>query len=140
MPLLIQMCIVIVTAAIALTAAFAMRALHQMTRTARDCKQLIDATRESLSRVDRLAAESRDLVISMRTIVPNIRSVAERFEALGWRAADLSSAVLSEVEAPVMAAAAIVRGVRSGGARFLERLVNRFTHSNLRENGDTRHE
>jgi hypothetical protein len=70
-----------------------------------------------------------------RRVVAPIRRVVERFEPLGEGAADLSAAVLGEVEPPLRTAVAVARGVRSGTAYFLERLSHRFTHGRSATNG-----
>ena len=64
-----------------------------------------------------------------------IRRVVDRFEALGERTADLSAAVLGEVEPPLRTAVAVARGMRSVTAYFLERLSHRFTHGRSATNG-----
>jgi hypothetical protein len=63
-----------------------------------------------------------------------------RFQRIGDRAADLSTAVLNEIEGPVFTAVAVARGVRSGTAHLLDLLTGRFARRGSSINGDQDHE
>lgn len=67
--------------------------------------------------------------------VASVRAVADRFEILGERTANLSAAVLGEIEGPVHTAVAVARGLRSVTAYFLERLSHRATPGRPTTNG-----
>ena len=129
MPALVQICIVIVTIGLL---AFALQAVRLMTRffdkAARDVAQLTVSVRESVAQIDLLTHDAHVLVTSLQTCVPPLQRVADRFEDVGQRTADLSSALLDELELPVLTTAAVARGVRSGANHLLRRLIYRFTH------------
>ena len=125
MPALIQICIVIVTIGLLSIAVVSMTRFHKATR---ELSHLTHELRGSLVKFDLAAQEARALVASIRGFVPPVERVVDRFEDLGQRTADLSSALLEGLEVPVFTAAAMAHGVRSGASHLLRRLMYRFTH------------
>jgi len=140
MPALVQICIVILTVGLLAIVWMAVRMMARFNRTAEDVSQLSHAVRESAAQVDRVTHEAQALVASLRDCVPPVLRVVDRFEAVGQRTADLSSALLEEFELPVFTATAVARGVRSGANHFLRRLMQRFTHRNASINGGSDNE
>jgi len=141
MPALVQICIVIVTIGLLVTAVLTVRMMSRFfNRTADDLTQIARAVRESAAEVDLVSHETRALVTSLRDCVPPVRRVVDRFEAVGQRTADLSSVVLEEFERPVFTAAAVACGVRSGADHFLKRLMHRFNHRQTPIHGGYDHE
>jgi len=129
MPALVQICIVIVTIGLLAIALLTVRMMSRFfNKAAADLSDLSLAVRESVAQIDLVAHEARGLVASLRDCVPPVLRVVDRFEAVGQRTADLSSALLDEVELPVFAAAAVARGVKSGANHLLKRLMHRFSH------------
>jgi uncharacterized protein YoxC len=129
MPALVQICIVIVTIGLL---AIALLTVRMMTRffnkAAEDISQLTRAVRESVAQIDLVTHDARELVASLRDCVPPVQRVVDRFETVGQRTADLSSALLEELEVPVYTATAVARGVRAGADHLLRRLMHRLTH------------
>jgi uncharacterized protein YoxC len=138
MPALLQICIVIVTIGLLVIALVTVRMMSRFFRRAtEDISQLSLAVRESIAQVDLVTHEAHALLTSVRECVPPVRRVVDRFEAVGQRTADLSSAVLDELELPVFTAAAVARGVRSGADHLLRRLMHRFSrHRSLIQGGN----
>lgn len=137
MPLLVQICVVIATLAFLAIVATAILTLKRLGETA---AQLTSEARESLTQVTRAAQETRDLVASVRDLMPPAQRFMKRFERLGERAADLSTAVLDEIEEPVVTAVAVARGVKIGAARLLNLLTRRFAQRGFSNNGERDHE
>ena len=141
MPALVQICIVIVTIGLLGIALLTVRMLTRFFKQAtQDISQLTLAVRESVAQIDLVTHETRALVASLRDCVPPVQRVADRFEDIGLRTADLSSALLEELELPVFTAAAVARGVRSGANHLLMRLIRRFTHRHTQIHGGYDHE
>ena len=137
MPALLQICIVIVTIGVLVIALLTVRMIARFfKKAAEDISQLTMSVRESVDQIDLVARESRELVASLRNCVLPVRRVAERFEDLGQRTADISSGILDELERPAFATAAAVFGIRLGASHLLKRLMQRFTHSSSPINGD----
>ena len=137
MPALIQICIVIVTIGLLAIAVVSMTRFHKATR---ELSLLTHELRGSLAKFDLATQEARALAVSVRACVPPVLRVVDRFEDLGQRTADLSSALLEGLELPVFAAVAVTSGVRSGANHFLKRLMHRFTHSHSTIQGGYDHE
>lgn len=135
MPLLLEICFVIVTIAVLAIAIAIVRAVSRLGKTTEQIDALALEVREWVRQVKHVTSGAEDLVTSVREIVPPIRRVVGRFEAIGDRTAQLSDALLEEVERPVRTAVAVARGVRTGTAHFLERITNRFHRGRAATNG-----
>jgi uncharacterized protein YoxC len=140
MPALIQICIVIVTVGMLAIAIMTVRMMTRLNKATEELSQLTHEARGSVVKLDLVTDEARALVASLRDCVPPVLRTVNRFEAVGRRTADLSSALLEGLELPVFAAAAVTRGVRSGANHLLRRLMHRFTHSHSTIQGGYDHE
>ena len=141
MPALLQICIVIVTIGAFVIAVITVRMMARFfTKAAADISQLTLAVRESLDQIDLAARDVRALAVSLQGCVQPVQRVADRFEAIGQRTADVSSTLLEELEGPVFTFAAVARGMKSGADTLLKRVLHRFTHRSSPINGDQDHE
>jgi methyl-accepting chemotaxis protein len=141
MPALLQVCIVIVTIGAFVIALITVRMMARFfTRAAEDISQLTLAVRESVEQIELAARDVRALSASLQGCVQPVQRVADRFEAIGQRTADLSSTLLEELERPVFAFAAVSRGVKSAADFILKRVMHRSTPRNSPVNGDLGHE
>ena len=139
MPMLVQVCVVIVTAALAAIAIMTIRAMRRFEKAADKISETADMVQRSVAEIGNVTREAHEIVISLGEIGPRLKGVAARFEAIGERTATLSSAVLEEVEAPVRTAVALSRAVRSGTTELLHRLTSRFRSTTNQNNGGFRH-
>ena len=140
MPALIQICIVIVTVGLLAIALMTARVMMRFNKATEEFSQVVNVIRESAVKFDLVTHETQVLVASLRDCVPPVLRVVDRFEVVGQRTADLSLALLTEIELPVFTAAAMARGVRSGANHFLGRLMQRFTQRNAPINGGSKDE
>ena len=141
MPLLVQACIVVVTIGLLALALLTVRAVSRFfDKATADVSRLTVAVRESVTQIDLASRETRALVASLRDWVPPVQRVVDRLETVGHRTADLSSAILEGLEAPVFTAAAAARGVRSGADPFLKRQMPRFDYRHSTSRGGQDHE
>ena len=141
MPVLVQICIGALTLGLLAIALLTVRAMTRFfNKAAVDVAQLTLAVRESVTQIDLASRETRALVASLRDCVPPVQRVVDRLETVGQRTADLSSAILQELEGPVFTAAAAARGVRTGADYFLKRLTHRFDHNDSTPRGGNGHE
>ena len=113
---LVQACIVIATLAFVALVATTIRALVGL---GRETARLTSAAQLSMAQVER---------------------IVHRFQHLGERAADLSTAVLDEIESPLITAVAVARGVKTGTARLFDLLASRVALHTTTHNGDHDHE
>ena len=140
MPAELQVWIVIVTVALLAIAVMTARmAARYISKAAEDISRLTVAATESVEKINQVTTEAHGLVSEVRDFIPPIQRVIHRFETIGQRTANVSSALLQEVERPVFAATAVSRGVRTGADHFLKRVLHRFTHRNSPNNGDYDH-
>lgn len=137
MPTLIQISVVIVTLA---CVALVTTTIITLVRLGEAATRMASAAQQSLAQVERLVLETNQLVTAAREITPAARNVVTRFQQIGDRVADLSSAVLDEIETPVATAVAVARGMRTGTSHLLERLNRRFAERSTSNNGDHDHE
>jgi len=124
MPLLLTICVVIVTVAQAAIAVVAIRALSRFNRVTLELEQSAHAFRGCAAQAKSASREVEEFVVSLHEVVPPIRRAAEAFGEVGERAAELGSAVLNEVEAPVRRTMDLFRGVQAGAGYFLSRLAH----------------
>lgn len=119
MPALVQICIVVATLAVV---AIAVAAVRTMTRAQEMSDRFTGLTGEIQQwtlEANALTREARDTVASVRGVIAPVRRVVDRFEALGERAAKLSTAVFEEIEPPLLVTMAVARGVRSATASLM---------------------
>jgi hypothetical protein len=124
MPLLLEICLVIATAAVVAIAVVAIRALSRFSQVTLELEQSAHAFRDCAAQAKSAGREIQEFVTSLREIVPPVRRAAEAFGHVGERAADLGSAVLNEVEGPVRRTMGLFRGVQAGAGYFLNRLAH----------------
>ena len=134
MPALVQVCIVIVTLAMVVMTATMLLILVRLVRAA---GELTRALETAIAKTEQLANETRELLAAVRELGGPMRDVWVRFHQLGKRAAVLSTAVLDELEGPVLTSVALMHGVRTGTMRFMELFARRMVGSISSKNGDT---
>jgi DNA integrity scanning protein DisA with diadenylate cyclase activity len=120
MPVIVQVCVVIVTIAVV---------------------ALVIALVRMADRLSKVTEDIRICLVEVREVTGEpVRRVVDRFERLGTRTAAVSSAFLEEVEAPVRTAVALMRGVKTGTALFMERLGSRFRPGRVATDGGYQYE
>jgi len=131
MPLILQICAVIVTIAVIAVAFALIKALNRFSTAS-------ETVRSSVAQAEAMTRQLRELANELESIVPPIQRVARRFGDIGEQAAGITQAVLNEVEAPVRNTMALITGVRTGTRSLLDALARRTgqTHTN----GGYRHE
>ena len=137
MPTLVQICIVVVTLAFVAVVATTILALIRLGEAA---ARLTAAAQDSMGQVERIVLETQELLASARELLPPTQRVVKRFQSLGERAADLSTAVFDEIEEPVLTAVAVARGVKTGTVQLLDLLTRRLARNPSSNNGDQNHE
>lgn len=105
-------------------AVVAIRALCRFNRIATELEQSARTLGDCASQIETTGREVQEFVASLREVVPPVRRAAESFGRVGERAADLGSAVLTELEEPVRRTMDLFRGVQAGASSFLNRLVH----------------
>jgi len=124
MSTLVQICVVVVTIAVALMAYASLRMLIQLQATTRKFEErmvhlegILQDSREAFRRVIELVGVLERIAASVETRVMRIEAVVDRATSVG-------STVLDEIEKPVRDAVAVVRGLRSGVRAITDRWLN----------------
>ena len=138
MPLILQICAVIVTIAVIAVAFALIKALNRFSTASDEITRTAETVRSSVAQAEAMTRQLRELANELESIVPPIQRVARRFGDIGEQAAGITQAVLNEVEAPVRNTMALITGVRTGTRSLLDALARRTgqTHTN----GGYRHE
>ncbi len=137
MPALVQICIVIATLALIVMAVMVMIVLL---RLGNELARLTQSIQIAIIQIEHLTQETRDTLSAVRDLVTPAKGVWQRIQRLGDRAVDLSTAVLDEIEVPVVTGIALARGVKAGTAQLLETLIRRIARRSSSQNGDQSHE
>lgn len=139
MPVLLQVCVVIVTMSFIAIAVVMVRAMARFEKAADDFSRTSEAVQKAMAQVQDITGEIHELVSSLATVAPHLQRIATRFEDLGERTARLSNAVLEEVEGPIKSAVAVAKGLRFGTKVLMDRLTQRFTQRQSQTNGGQNH-
>ena len=140
MPVLFLVCAIVVTIAILAIAFSLVRALSRVVPAIEELRLLVPEVRRMVASVDQLVDETRSVLEPLRELTPAARRVAFEFELIGERAARIASALVDEVEAPVITAVRLARGIRAGTAYLLKQWTNRSTVRTSHLNGGHHHE
>ncbi len=140
MPLVVEVAVVVASVAVAAIAVAAVRAIYCVERATNEAAKLSGDIQLWVREVRDFTVEARGAMASAREVIPPVRRVVDRFESLGQRAADLSHAVLEEVEPPLRIATAIARGMRAVRGSLWERLSHRIDHRRSATQKGTDHE
>ena len=133
MPVIVEVCAVIVTIAVVALAVSVIRMAGRMSKLTDDASLWLVQARQ-------VTGEAQEVVASVRSMLKPVQRVVDGFERLGTRTAALSSVFLEEVEGPVRTVVGLVRGVRTGTALFMERLNSRFKPGRAATDGGMRYE
>lgn len=133
--LVLEISAVVVALAIVAIAVATVRAMRRIERATDQASKLSEEIRAWLGEARELTGEARETLSSVRGAIAPLRKVAERLETLGGRTADVSEAVLGEIEAPVYRALAVARVAKSVTSYVLKLLTGRFTRDRSTKNG-----
>lgn len=140
MPALIQICIVVATLAVVAIAMAVVRTMMRAQEMADRFTRLAGEIQQWTVEVNALTREAWDTLASVRGVIAPVRRVADRFEALGERVANLSAAVVEEVEGPLLMTMAVARGARAATACLMKRWSRRSSAGRIATDGGTDHE
>ena len=128
MLLFVEICAAVACLAVVVIAVATVRAMYRVQEATDQILKLTGELQQWVGQANDVTHDAGEVLASVREVVVPIRRFVERFESLGARSADLSAAVLEEVEPPIRAAVAVARGVSWGAAYLMGRLFHRFNH------------
>ena len=140
MPILVQVSIAVATLALVAVAVALIRVLGQIKSTAEQVERTMSRLDTTLPQVERAVVEAQSVLATFGQVSQRVDRVAEHFEAVGSRAAKLSSLVIDDVLLPAGKAAAVVRGVRTGVSALMHTFTSRKSREPSRLEGGNHHE
>jgi uncharacterized protein YoxC len=129
MPVIVQVCVVIVTIAIVTLAVNAFRLMNSMNATIAKVDELVAGFRGTPERI-------RDVLNTVEEVANSARSMVSGVKDVVSYATDISASVIDEVAKPVLGAVAVLRGLRTGTRFLLERLTNGTSKTRRYNQGD----
>jgi uncharacterized protein YoxC len=112
---LVQICIVLVTLSFVALVGVTLMAMVRLGQTA---TRLTATAETSMAQFERIVKETQELLVSLREVVTPAQRAMLGLERVSGRVTGLSHVLLDEVEEPVLAVAAVARGVRAGAVRL----------------------
>jgi len=125
MTVLLAVCAVVVTVAIAVVAVVTVRAMNRFEDTAGEIQKTAEMLRGAIAHSEAVIHEVHELTDSLGSVVTPLRRAAGGVEQLSDRAVRMSSAVLDEIERPVRTTLALINGVRTGTRSLVGALTRR---------------
>lgn len=136
MPLIAQICMLLVTIALVGMAVMTIRLMLQ-TRT------LIETATRSLAELPaliedakRMSARADELLLAFSQITSSTRKGVAQIEGLATRTSAMVAQVLDEIEPPVATAAGLIRGIRAGASFLFQRWHTRVSDHSQPTQGD----
>ena len=120
---LVQICIVLVTLSFVALVGVTVLAMVRLGQTA---ARLTATAEASMAQIELIVRETQALLISIREVVTPAQRAVTGLERLSDRVTGLSNVLLDEIEEPVLAVAAVARGVRAGAVRLVSLWSRRF--------------
>ena len=125
MPLIAQICMVIVTIAVAVFAVMGIRLMAQTNKLIVSANVSLAEVPTLLEEVKRTSARVEELLAAFASISESARVGVSQFENVATRAGGLASTLLNEVERPLAQAVGIARSIRFGANYLVQRWKSR---------------
>lgn len=136
MPLIAQICMVIVTIALVGVTVMVVRLMFQ-TRT------LIESANRSLAELpalienlQRMSARTDDLLLAFSQITTSARNGVAQVEGLATRTSAMAAQLLDEIEPPVSRAVGVMRGIKAGTSFLFQRWQSHAGNGSQPTQGD----
>jgi uncharacterized protein YoxC len=125
MPMLVQICIVVVTVALVGVSIALIRAIGQLSGTAIQLERTMVRLEQTVPEVERTVQEARELLDVLGRTAHRVDALAGEFADTGHRIARATSMIVDDVVVPATRVAAIVRGVRTGASTLVSSILKR---------------
>jgi hypothetical protein len=134
MPLIAQICMVVVTIALLVVAVMAVRVMLQIRGLIQTANLSLAELPGLLEETKRASARAEELLIAFTRITRSAQVAVSQFEGLATRSSALTTALLDEVERPVTHVVGMIRGIQVGANHLLRRWKSRAeSRSNTNE-------
>ena len=139
MPILIQVCIVVLTLMVVVGTVALVRVLAQLRKTAAQAEATLRTVDATLPRLEQTLAQADEVLASVRNVVVHAERIAGDVSHVGSKAVKFSSLFVDQVAGPTARAAALISGVRTG-AMFLVDGWRRHRAQKSQSTGGNHHE
>ncbi|NOT32948.1 MAG: hypothetical protein HOP12_02125 [Candidatus Eisenbacteria bacterium] len=136
MPLLAQICILIVTVALVAVAVVSIRLMLQTKALIENANVSLGKLPALLEDVQRTSDRADELLHAFSRITRSAESGVSAVEQLTNRATGLASSLLDEVERPIAQTVGIMRGIRAGAQFLMQRWQTRGRNGSNTIQGD----
>ena len=140
MLLLVEICAALAGLAVVAIAVAAFRALRCIEKATAEMLALAAEGRQWITEAREVTREARVAVTSVHAAVAPLGRIAERLEAVGGRAAALSSAAIDAVGPLFRTVLTLTRGVRLGSDFLVKQFDHRFTNGRHATHGGSEHD
>jgi uncharacterized protein YoxC len=125
MPMLVQICIAVVTVALVGVSIALIQAIGRLRNTADQLERTMSRIEQTIPEAERAILEAREVLDTLGNVAKRVDRVVGDFADTGSRIARTTSMVVDEVVNPVTRAAAVVRGVRTGAMTLVDLVLKR---------------
>jgi hypothetical protein len=136
MPLIAQVCMVIVTIALVTLAAMSIRLMFQTKALLESAKISLAELPAMIEEFRRTSARADELLAAFTQITGTVRTAASQFEHLTTRTTTLASSILDEVSRPVSRTVRIMRALRSGASHLMDRWTSPVASDSHTQQGE----
>lgn len=136
MPLIAQICMVLVTIALAVMAIMAIRLMAQIKVLIQNANISLAALPELIEDAKRTSARADELLVAFSQITRSAKASVSGIEAVATRTSDLASSLLDEAERPISTVVRAIRGIRFGANFLAQRWKSRANTTNHTTQGD----
>ncbi len=142
MPMLVQICIAVVTVALVGVSIAFIQAIGRLSKTAEQLERTMTRVEQVIPEAERAILEARAVLDTLGNTARRVDRVVGDFADTGSRIARTTSMVVDEVISPVTRAAAVVRGVRFGAMSLVGSILKKRRALGLaaHETGGNHHE
>jgi len=139
MPLVAQVCMILITLALLVLAGVSIRLMLQTRELIDNAKRSLAELPALLEQIRQASARADELLLAFSRITASVEGSVSRFESLSSRTSALTAALFDEVERPVSHAVRAMRGFQAGASHLIQRWKSHAdsrSHTNEREEHD----
>lgn len=136
MPLIAQICIVVVTLAVVWLAVVAIKLIRETNLLIETAKRSLVELPALIQEIQKSSARADELLRSFSKISHAAQTVVNQVESLSTRTSAMANVVLDEVEQPISKVVGVMQGIRSGADFLARRWTSRLTRRTHTNPGD----
>jgi len=136
MPLIAQICMLLVTIALVAMAVMTIRLMLQTRKLIQTATRSLAELPALIEDAKRMSARADELLLAFSQITNSARSGVSQLEGFATRTSALVSHLLDEVEPPVSRTVGLIRGIKAGASFLFQRWHERASQQSPTTQGD----